>query len=63
MNTLDVLGYVGFLVVAVFTLTGFYVWARWGVCGVSYIWQRRSEVDQIVAEELKNLAKWQEHGQ
>jgi hypothetical protein len=49
---LESLEYVGFLVVVVFSVTGAYIWMRWGYCGVQTIWRFRAVMDATVREDV-----------
>lgn len=52
MNSLDAIGYLAWIVAALWTLTGCAIWLRWGWCGVRWIWRHRRDVDTAVASEI-----------
>ena len=61
---MDSLGYVGFMVVLVFSATGGYVWLRWGWTGVLVIWRYREVVDSAVRHDVgMTVLQRSDHGQ
>lgn len=52
MNMLDLLSYIGYVVLATFSLTGGLIWFKWGWVGVSALWRFRRVLDATVLEDL-----------
>lgn len=48
---LNALGFLGFCFVLLFSVTGAYVWLRWGYAGVRCIWRYREMIDAGVRSE------------
>lgn len=50
---LEVTNFLGGLLVIVTSLTGGYIWIRWGLVGVATIWNVRKNIDDIARKEVK----------
>lgn len=50
---MDAASLVGFVLMLAFSLTGAYIWLRWGWTGVEVIWAKREEIDARVRQDLE----------
>ena len=54
MNMLDILSYVGYVVLTTFAITGGLIWTRWGLVGVQALWHFRKVLDATVLEDFES---------
>ena len=59
---MDALSFVGLSAVAVASVTGGYVWLRWGYRGVVAIWKSRRTLDASVEQEVTRLMEFDSLG-
>ena len=57
MSEDSVFSFIGGTCAVLFGITGFYIWARWGWCGVQVIWQWRKRIDDRVQEEINEVLR------
>ena len=55
MNMLDLLSYVGYVVLTTFAITGGLVWTRWGLVGVQALWRFHRVIDQTVRDDFNSV--------
>lgn len=44
----------------IFACTGFALWARWGIVGLSHLWHFRHEVDEAVRRDAREVLAYRE---
>jgi hypothetical protein len=52
-NVIAFFQFVGFLISAYFVIVGAYIVLRWGTIGVTVLWGKRTEIDEIVDDEFR----------
>ena len=60
MNMLDLLSYVGYMVLTTFAVTGGLIWTRWGLVGVQALWRFRNVLDATVLEDFESRSSSRE---
>jgi len=53
-TTLDLLSYIGYMVLTTFAITGGLIWTRWGLVGVQALWRFRKVLDATVREDFES---------
>jgi hypothetical protein len=61
-QSLAVLSFVGFLFISLCTLTGAFIWLRWGFTGVSALWRFRRVIDATVKEDFDSVIQTRDAG-
>jgi hypothetical protein len=51
---LDLLSYIGYIVMVTFAVTGALVWGRWGLVGVQALYRFRKVLDATVLEDFES---------